>query len=64
VLILPDRGQADPKELAIMVQQINEAEGSPQERLGNKVLHFRSDLQKLQVAADMDHYKERGKERG
>ena len=63
VLILPDRGQADPKELAMMVQQINEAEVSPQERLGNKVLHFRSDLQKLQVAADMDHDKERGKER-
>lgn len=64
VLILPDRGQADPKELAMMVQQINEAEVSPQERLGNKVLHFRSDLQKLQVAADMDHDKDRGKERG
>ena len=47
----------------MMVQQINEAEVSPQERLGNKVLHFRSDLQKLQVAADMDHDKERGKER-
>jgi len=41
-----------------------ESEASPEERLGNKVLHFRSDLQKLQVAADMDHDKERGKERG
>ena len=64
VLILPDRGHADPKELAMMVQQINEAEVSPEERLGNKVLHFRSDLQKLQVAADMDREADRGKERG
>ena len=64
VLILPDRGHADPKELAMMVQQINEAEVSPEERLGNKVLHFRSDMQKLQVAADMDREADRGKERG
>ena len=64
VLILPDRGQADPKDLARMVKEINEHEVLPEERLGNKVLHYRSDLQKLQVAADMDRDAERGKERG
>ena len=63
VMILPDHGQSDPKALAMMVKQINEATVSPQERLGNKVLHYRNDLQKLQVAADMDHDKDRKKER-
>lgn len=64
VLILPDDGHTNARELANMVKQINENEVSPEERLGNKVLHFRADLQKLQVAADMDHDKDRGKERG
>ena len=64
VLILPDDGHTNARELAEMVKQINENEVSPEERLGNKVLHFRTDLQKLQVAADMDHDKDRGKERG
>ena len=43
---------------------INEHEVNPEERLGNKVLHFRTDLQKLQVAADMDRDHDLGKERG
>lgn len=63
VLILPDDGHTNARELAEMVKQINENEVSPEERLGNKVLLFRADLQKLQVAADMDHDKDRGKER-
>ncbi len=63
VLILPDDGHTNARELAEMVKQINENEVSPEERLGNKVLHFRADLQKLQVAADIDHDKDRGKER-
>ncbi len=64
VLILPDRGQTDPKELARMVKEINETQVLPEERLGNRVLHYRADLQKLQVAADMDRDNDRGKERG
>lgn len=63
VLIMPDDGHENPRELAMMVHEINEHEVSPEERLGNKVLHFRTDLQKLQIAADMDHEKDRGKER-
>ncbi len=63
VLILPDDGHTNARELAEMVKQINGNEFSPEERLGNKVLHFRADLQKLQVAADIDHDKDRGKER-
>jgi len=63
VLILPDRGETSPQELAMMVRTVNEHEVRPEERLGNKVLHFRTDLQKLQVAADLDHEKDRGKER-
>ena len=63
VLIMPDNGHVNAKELAMMVREINEHEVSPEERLGNKVLHYRIDLQKLQVAADMDHEKDRGKER-
>ena len=63
VLIMPDDGHTNAKDLAMMVRDINEHEVSPEERLGNKVLYFRTDLQKLQVAADMDHEKDRGKER-
>ena len=41
-----------------MVQDINEQEVSPKERLGNRVLHYRADLKELQVAADMDRERE------
>ena len=64
VLIMPDDGHTNARELAEMVQMINEHEVNPEERLGNKVLHFRTDLQKLQVAADMDRDHDLGKERG
>ena len=64
VLIMPDDGHTNARELAEMVQMINEHEVNPVERLGNKVLHFRTDLQELQVAADMDRDHDLGKERG
>ena len=54
VLILPDHGQIPVKDLLMMVKEVNEAEVLPEEQLGNKVLHFRADLQKLQVAAELD----------
>ncbi len=54
VLIMPDNGKWNAAELAAMVRAINEREVSPEERLGNRVLHYRTDLQKLQVAADLD----------
>ena len=37
-----------------MVKMINESEVSPVDRLSNRVLHYRVDLELLQVAADMD----------
>ena len=61
VLILPDDGMTSAKELAEMVKEINTNEVSPEERLGNKVLHYRTDLEKLQVAADLDRDRERGR---
>ena len=54
VLIMPEGGEMSPMEMANMVREINEAEVSPKERLGNRVLHYRGDLQQLRVAADMD----------
>ena len=63
VLIMPDRGNEDPKKLAQMVKTINEAQVAPEEQLGNRVLHFRSDIERLQVAADMDKVKMRERER-
>lgn len=64
VLIMPDRAQMEPADMAMIVKEINEQEVSPEERLGNRVLHFRTDLQRLQVAADMDTGKNREAERG
>ena len=63
VLILPDHGQIPVKDLLMMVKEVNEAEVLPEEQLGNKVLHFRADLQKLQVAAELDRNRERREER-
>ena len=63
VLILPDHGQIPAKDLLMMVKEVNEAEVLPEEQLGNKVLHFRADLQKLQVAAELDRNRERREER-
>lgn len=64
VLIMPDDGKMTPGELAMMVKTVNEHEVSRSEQLGNRVLHFRNDLQKLQVAADLDQNTEKDKERG
>ena len=54
VLIMPEGGSMSPAEMARMVRDINENEVYPDERLGNRVLHYRGDLQMLQVAADVD----------
>ena len=64
VLIMPDTGRYGPEELAAMVRAVNEKEVSPEERLGNRVLRYRADLGRLQVAADMDRSLGRGRERG
>ena len=63
VIIMPDDGKLDPKELANMVKEINEHQVLPNERLGNRVMHFRADIERLQVAADMDREPVRSRER-
>ena len=63
VLVMPDRGDRDAKELAEMVRDINGSEVVPSERLGNRVLHWRDGTRKLEVAADADREKEKEPER-
>ena len=63
VLILPDSGDLAPDELLRMVREVNETEVAPEERLGTKVLHYRADIRKLQVAAELVAERDRGKER-
>ncbi len=63
VLVMPDRGDRDARELAEMVRDINGSEVVPSERLGNRVLHWRGDLRKLEIAADADRMKEKEPER-
>ena len=59
VLIMPELGQMNPNDMAAMVKEINELQVAPDERLGNRVMHYRADLDKLQVVADMDRVKEK-----
>ena len=54
VLIMPEGSRLTPEEMALMVRDVNENEVFPNERLGNRVLHYRGDLHMLQVAADLD----------
>ena len=63
VLILPDRGRVDPAALLEMVTEVNEAEVLPEDRLADRVMFFRTDLQKLQVAAEPERARVRGEER-
>ena len=63
ILILPDNGELDPKELAAMVKEINQREVSPEERLGDRVLHYREDIRMLAVAAEAEPVIDRGRER-
>ena len=63
LIILPDNGTFDERELARMVQSINSCEVSPEEQLGNKVLYYNASIDRLMVAVDLDREKEREKER-
>ena len=63
VIILPDDGYLDPKTLAGMVSEVNKTQVSPEERLGDKVLHYRADLERLNVAVDLDREQGIGKDR-
>lgn len=58
VLILPDKGQMEPKELLQMVKSINEAEVAPKDRLCDRVFKYHTDTQELTVAADFERKRE------
>ena len=63
LIILPDNGTLDERELAHMVQSVNSCEVSPEEQLGNKVLFYNAAADRLMVAVDLDKEKARGHER-
>ncbi len=63
LIILPDNGTLDERELAHMVRSINFCEVSPEEQLGNKVLYYSAAVERLMVAVDLDREQSRGKER-
>lgn len=63
LIVLPDNGTFDERELARMVQSINSCEVSPEEQLGNKVLFYNAAADRLMVAVDLDKEKARGHER-
>ena len=63
LIVLPDNGTFDERELARMVQSVNSCEVSPEEQLGNKVLFYNAAADRLMVAVDLDKEKARGHER-
>ena len=63
LIVLPDNGTFDERELARMVQFVNSCEVRPEEQLGNKVLYYNASMDRLMVAVDLDREKDRGKER-
>ena len=54
LLVIPDTGDHNAKSLAKMVQDVNRSSVPPEERLGDKVLHYRADLERLSVAVDLE----------
>ena len=63
LIILPDNGSFNERELAQMVQSVNSSEVQPEEQLGNKVLFYHAASDRLMVAVDLDREMARGKER-
>ena len=59
VLILKDDATQNVKDLVEMVKNVNDMEVAPEEQLGNKVMHYRKDLDRLEVVADLDRETER-----
>ena len=63
VLVLPENGTFQPKELLSLVMEVNRTEVAPNEVLGNRVLRYDSKEKKLSICADaMEHGKEKGQE--
>ncbi len=63
VLILKETPDMNPKELAQMVKEVNETQVAPQDRLADRVMHYRSDLRQLEVAADLSRSRSHVSER-
>ena len=63
VLIIPDNGSFNSKELAQMVKSVNKDMVPIQEQLGDKVLHYRADLGKMSIAVNLEKEKDRGRDR-
>ncbi len=63
LLVLPDTGEYSEKGLADMVRDVNRNMVTPEERLGDKVLHYRADLERLSVAVDLEKDRNRERER-
>lgn len=59
VLILPDDGQTDYRDLQIMVQQINEAEVASTDRLSDRVYHYDVSDHLLEKAETFEHRMEK-----
>ena len=55
VLIFPDDGQTDYRDLQMMVQQINEAEVAPADRLSDHVYHYDVSDHVLEKAETFEH---------
>ena len=55
VLILPDDEATDYRNHEMMVQQINEAEVAPQDRLSDHVYHYDAEEHILEKAATYEH---------
>ena len=63
VIIIRDDIGLEPDMLVKMVRDVNKYQVAPVERLADRVLHYRSDIQLLEVAADLEKDRSKGKER-
>lgn len=63
LLVLPEAEVHSAEELAKMVQSVNAGMVAPDERLGDKVLHYRVDLDRLSVAVNLEKERDRERER-
>ena len=54
LLILPDNGDHNARELAMMVKAVNSEMVAPEEKLGDRVLRYDADSARLGIAADLE----------
>ncbi len=63
LLVLPEAEVHSAEELGRMVQSVNAGMVAPDERLGDKVLYYRADLDRLSVAVNLEKDRDRERER-